>query len=156
VGGVQHAGRGSQARDQHRHAVFEHHVDLPLHFRGVLDDGVAALALDLPEQDVDAEGPVGEGAHGGDLGREFVGRQALGADHAEPARSGYRTGERAAGDEAHAGLADRVGDAEAFGQRGRERVWHGAAGAWGGAASITGVQAGVRRPGRVAVTPCRC
>jgi hypothetical protein len=75
-----------------------------------------------PGDDVHRERPVGGRATGADLARELVGQAADAADRAERARVRHRGGERGAGPFAHAGLNQRVLDAEAGGERGPHPV----------------------------------
>ena len=113
--------RRPQAGHDHRHALVEAHVDPAAHAVGELLD-LGARAADGREQDVHAEGPVGEIADPSNLRAQFGGRAVGGGQHAKPSGLGHRRHQGRARHEGHPGLAHRVADAEQIAERSVERA----------------------------------
>ena len=83
---------------------------------------LGARAADGREQDVHAEGPVGEIADPSNLRAQFGGRAVGGGQHAKPSGLGHRRHQGRARHESHPGLAHRVADAEQIAERSVERA----------------------------------
>jgi len=103
--------RTAQPSHQYGRALLQSDVDPALDLIGELLHLVARGA-DGGEEHVHPEGLIGLVAHATDLLAEMLGRSVGRRDDAEAARRGDGGGERGAGDPAHAGLTDRIADAQ--------------------------------------------
>jgi hypothetical protein len=108
--------RIAEASDQDGYAFVQDDVDPA---PGRIGEPLAVLAAraDRGEEDVHPERPVGQLAHAADLRAELRRRAVGGRDDAEPTRRGDGRRQVRSRHEGHAGLTDRVANAQQVAQR---------------------------------------